>query len=378
MRLTEIINHNNVLNLSGILVMLVVGSLSVYVVSNTGIWPLVATLSVINLFAFVVILGSWARQSPIRQQGLLWLEAVVIVTLYFFVGVSFIAILGIIWVVQAAEIYGPRTAAWLLAASVAVFATSQFYHWYGTETINAIVNAITLGLFHVFAFSATQRAIGERHLREETGVLNRELIATRDLLSQSTRQNERLRIARDLHDILGHHMTALILNLEVANHCAEGKAQEKVEQSLSLAKLLLSDLRSAVSELREDDVINLRQSINKMIADIPDLEIEVNFSDAPAINDVDLAETLLRCTQEAMTNVLRHSKASQCKISFSKAGTDCVLTVSDDGKGGKKIEPGNGLKGMRERVDANGGSLSWEYNQQGFCLSVQLPLVVAQ
>ena len=64
-------------------------------------------------------------------------------------------------------------------------------------------------------------------------------------------------------------MTALILNLEVASHSAEDKRQEKVQQSLALAKLLLSDLRTAVSELREGDAIDLEQAIRKLIAGIP-------------------------------------------------------------------------------------------------------------
>jgi signal transduction histidine kinase len=363
-----------VLNLSGMLVLIIVGVLSINVVSDTGLWPLVAMLSIGNLVAFVPFISDWGPQSHAQLKVLLWLQAILIVTLYFMVSVSFIAILSIIWIVQATEMYAARTASILLAACVTVFAASQLYHWYGIDTVDAIVNAVTLGLFHLFAFGATRRAIKEKQLREETGVLNRELVATRELLSQSTRQNERLRIARDLHDILGHHMTALILNLEVANHCTEGKAQEKVELSLALAKLLLGDLRSAVGELREEDVIDLQQSINKLVADIPNLNIEVDFSTAPSISNVDLAETLLRCTQEAVTNVLRHSKAANCTINVSQIENSCVLTVTDDGSDTAVIEPGNGLKGMAERVNNYGGSLSWQQSSKGFDLTIQLPM----
>ena len=215
------------------------------------------------------------------------------------------------------------------------------------------------GLFQVFALSTTQRTIRERELREETGALNRELVATRELLSQTSAQSERVRIARDLHDILGHHMTALILNLEVANHKTEGEGREKVELSLALAKLLLSEIRTAVGELREDDVIDLQQSIGKLVAGIPTLEIDVDFSTAPPIRNVELADALLRCTQERITNVLRHSDATKCQIAIGLDGDKCVLTVTDNGKPGEEIEPGNGLKGMTERVGAIGGQISW-------------------
>jgi two-component system sensor histidine kinase DesK len=160
----------------------------------------------------------------------------------------------------------------------------------------------------VFAFSASQRAISERRLREETATLNRELLSTRELLSQSAAQGERVRIARDLHDILGHHMTALILNLEVANLKTEGDANDKVQQSLSLAKLLLGDIRTAVSELRHDGNINLEQSIAKLTDDIPDIEFKLDFSAAPEVKSLNLAEALLRCAQESITNVLRQVK----------------------------------------------------------------------
>jgi signal transduction histidine kinase len=354
--------------------MAVVGLVSAYIVSDTVFLPVVSVLLVANFVSYLVFISDWGGQLRQRQVLLLWLQALFIVSLYFFISISFIAILGIIWIVQATEIHEPRKTTWLLAGCVSVFAVSQFYHWYGTDTLSAIVSSLTLGLFHLFALSASRRAINERQLREETGVLNRELIATRELLSQSARQNERVRIARDLHDLLGHHMTALILNLEVASHCTEGKANDKVEQSLALAKLLISDLRTAVSELRENDAIDLKQSIEKIVADIPDLDFEVDFDDAPPINDVNIAETLLRCTQEAVTNVARHARANRCKIELSNAGQQCQLTVSDNGISVTEIDAGNGLKGMQERAKEQGGSVSWEQSNPGFVLTVKLPL----
>lgn len=298
--------------------------------------------------------------------------AVCIVILYFLVNKSFLAVLSIVWIVQAAELYGSRSASWLLLGSVSILTASQLYHASGAETLNAIVNSALSGLFQLFALSATVRAISERQLREETGALNRELIATRELLSQTTAQNERVRIARDLHDILGHHMTALILNLEVAKRNAEGTVREKVEPSLALAKLLLGDLRTTVSELRDDDTIDLQHSINALVVGIPRLEIDVDYSAAPSITDVELAETLLRCTQEAITNVLRHSAATQCRIAVAGVDDKCILTVSDNGSSTLETVPGNGLKCMTERVAQNGGELSCQHTDSGFSLRVEL------
>ncbi|MBT8145613.1 MAG: sensor histidine kinase [Gammaproteobacteria bacterium] len=369
-------NSEYALHLSGILVLVVVGALLTFIAYEQDTLPaLVALLSVINLTIFLVFTSAWSDHKRSRRQVLLWVEAASIVTLYLLIDNSGVAILSIVWIVQATEIYSSRTANLLLIATILTFTATQVFHNYPDNMLGVFFSAITLGLFHAFALSATRRTIRERELREQTAALNRELIATRDLLSQSTRQSERIRIARELHDLLGHHMTALILNLEVAAHHCEGEAQEKVEQSQSLAKLLLSDLRTAVSELREDDSINLQQAVDKLIADIPRLRFDVDFSTAPEIKNVEQAETLLRCIQESVTNVIKHSTADHCQIRL--AGTDdaCTLTVSDNGKAGGEINPGNGLKGMDERVAANGGRLSWQQNPGGFSLQVQLPAV---
>ena len=376
MRVADFVNSENALSLTGILVVLVVGALSVYIVSDqAGLRLLVACLSVAHLTAFVVFIGNWSAQALSRRRALLWIEAVFIVLLYLLVDNTLVVILSIVWIAQATELYQPRTANLLLVAAVLTYAASQLFHNFPSGILSTVVNSITLGLFHVFALITTRRTIREQELREQTAALNRELIATRDLLSQSTRQSERIRIARELHDLLGHHMTALILNLEVAAHCSEGDAKEKVEQSQSLAKLLLSDLRTAVSELREDDGINLKQAVGKLTADIPGLRFEVDFSAAPEIKDVEQAETLLRCIQESVTNVMKHSCADLCQIRLSGTAEECTLTISDNGKAGGQVTPGNGLRGMNERVSANGGKLSWQQDPGGFSLQVQLPAV---
>src|SRR5690606_1666827 len=142
-----------------------------------------------------------------------------------------------------------------------------------------------------------------QELREETAALNRELLATRELLTEHSRQAERLRIARDLHDLLGHHLTAQILQLEVATHLTEGHGRQKVEQALALGKLLLSDLRTAVSELREDEPINFQDAMRKLVDGVPGIRVDLDFN--ARLGEIQAAETLLRCTREALTNVLR-------------------------------------------------------------------------
>ncbi len=378
MKLTDYWDSERAQNWTGALVLFIVSTLSIYLEWNgPRQWDL--QLTAVSFFAiavvlnFILFISNWSTSHRPRLIFLLWLQAALIIPLYFLIDTSFVAIFGIVWIVQAAETYSIKTTSWLLAGAIIVFTISQFYHYYGDQTFIAVFSSITLGMFHLFAVITTHRANREQLLREQTAALNRELIATRELLKESSRQSERLRIARDLHDLLGHHMTALILNLEVAKHSAEGKALEKVEQSLALGKLLLSDLRTAVYELREDDTINLRQSVESLIKDIPNLKIAVDFSSAPAIHNVDVAETLLRCIQEAITNVLRHSRATQCRIALVEAYNEFFLTVKDNGQTGQNLVPGNGLKGMSERVNNAGGEVSWQQEHDGFLLQVRIP-----
>lgn len=367
----------NALNRIGGLVLAVVGVLAVYEQGQQGgqwlaVLLMPGLLFLVHLGLFIAFVSNWAANRRARQLGIFWLQAISTVVLYLQLEAGFIAILGIVWIVQATELFELRRTVWLLLAIVAVFTATQFHHY--ADAMTAATNGLTLGLFHLFAMVATYRFRREQELREETAALNRELMATRELLSQHSRQAERLRIARDLHDLLGHHMTALILQLEVATHVCEGKGREKVEQALALGKLLLGDLRSAVSELRDDDAINLQQSVEKLVQELPDLEVSLDFANAPVVKDVDVAETLLRCVQEALTNILRHSNASHCRISLTEYYNQFFLTVKDNGTPGETPDPGNGLKGMQERAGERGGEASWEQHEDGFLVQIRLPV----
>jgi two-component system sensor histidine kinase DesK len=361
----------NLLNLAGIAVIILVSSVAILNEQNSDYWLLIIALSVAVPLLYILFLGASEHSS---QRLLFILQGAAITAIFFLVRDAFTAILSIVWIVQASEIFSTKKTLLLLVASATLYTFSQLIHLGGQNLTDVLITSASFALFQVFAFSASQRAISERKLREETATLNRELLATRELLSQSVAQGERVRIARDLHDILGHHMTALILNLEVANHKTEGDANDKVQQSLSLAKLLLGDIRTAVSELRHDGSINLEQSIAKLTDDIPDIEFKLDFSAAPEVKSLNLAEALLRCAQESITNVLRHSKATQCSIRLSTQGDFCLLQIEDNGSEVKQFTAGNGITGMTERIEELDGQLTCKRSTAGFSVSVELPL----
>jgi len=238
--------------------------------------------------------------------------------------------------------------------------------------------ALTGGLFFGisgFAFMSGMVALQQHAARDELRKVNSELRATQALLADNTRIAERVRIARELHDLVGHHLTALTLNLEVATHLVEGKALEHVQQARSLAKLLLADVREVVSEMRLDDKVDLAAALRTLVSGMPEPRIHLNLPSELALTDPLRAQVLLRCAQEMITNSVRHARADNLWISLQQDEAGLALTARDDGRGVDEVEVGNGLSGMTERLRQLGGELKFETRAgAGFTLRAWVPL----
>jgi signal transduction histidine kinase len=230
--------------------------------------------------------------------------------------------------------------------------------------------------FIVLAFVTSFVTKRQVEAREEQRRLNSELRATRTLLAESSRLAERMRISRELHDLVGHHLTALSLNLEVASHLVQGHAQEHVRQAQSVAKLLLSDVREVVSQLREGDSIDLTQALRNLTEGVPGLAIHLELPPRFSVDDPKRAQVLLRCAQEIITNTVRHAGARNLWLRFERnADRQMAIHARDDGHGAIQFKQGNGLSGMRERLAQFGGRLDIATGKgQGFALDALLPL----
>jgi len=248
----------------------------------------------------------------------------------------------------------------------------------GFTPVFAVLQAVMYMGYSSFTFITGLVAKQQAQAREEQRRLNAELRATRALLAESSRMSERLRISRELHDLLGHHLTALSLNLEVAGHLTEGKAQEHVRQSHTLAKLLLTDVREAVSEMREERGIDLTNAMRVLAEGVPALDVQLDLPELLEVDDPEVAQVLLRCAQEIITNTVRHAGATQLSLSLSQGQEGLRLQARDDGRGAAGATPGNGLRGMRERLSACGGRVDIiTAPGQGFALDVRIPLETA-
>jgi len=247
---------------------------------------------------------------------------------------------------------------WLIAQNVLLVAVLRTI-----PDIGFSYAAMTGGLFlgiSLFAFMSGVVALRQNASRDALRKVNSELRATQALLAENTRIAERVRIARELHDLVGHHLTALTLNLEVATHLVQGKALEHVQQAHSLAKLLLVDVREVVSDMRENDKVELAAALRTLVEGVPEPQIHLDLPTELSMTDPLRAQVMLRCAQEMITNSLRHAQAKNLWISLVHDENGVAMIARDDGKGTSEVEVGNGLTGMAERLRQLGGELRIE------------------
>ncbi len=227
----------------------------------------------------------------------------------------------------------------------------------------------------VLAMFTSYFASSQARARHELARANAELRATREILAESREIAERARISRELHDLLGHHLTALSLHLEAARLRTEGPLRGELDGCQNLTKLLLADVREAVRCVRGDAHVDIERLLGPLVADIPRPRIHLEVPRDLAVSDPERAHTLVRCVQEIVTNAVRHSQAEDLWIQISHTNGRLELLGRDDGKGARHLRPGQGLTGMRERLVSLGGCLEVESPPDGgFRLRALIPL----
>jgi two-component system, NarL family, sensor histidine kinase DesK len=182
---------------------------------------------------------------------------------------------------------------------------------------------------------------------------------------------ERERIARDLHDVLGHTLSVVVLKSELAGKLIGAdaeRARREIGEVEQIARQALSEVREAIRGYRAGGIVaeigRARRALDaagvRLEWQTPSLRLE------PAHESV-----LSLVLREAVTNILRHAGATSCRLELAADGGGTRLTVHDNGRGAGEYS-GNGLRGMRERVEALGGRLRIDF-RQGTCLTVEIP-----
>ncbi len=219
---------------------------------------------------------------------------------------------------------------------------------------NPLALVLSYGGFQLFAALTSHYARSAEEARDRLAQVNADLLATRALLADSARDGERLRVARELHDVAGHKLTALRLNLRALQAESPSPQLQLVEQ---LSAELMGDIRGVVHALRDAGGLDIDTALRALAAPYPRPALQLSIDEGVVVDDPALAETVLRTVQEALTNAARHGLADTLDVRLRRDGTMLRVDIEDDGRVTLPLREGHGLTGMRERIDALGGSL---------------------
>jgi two-component system sensor histidine kinase DesK len=186
--------------------------------------------------------------------------------------------------------------------------------------------------------------------------------------------DERLRFARDLHDLLGHSLSVIVLKAELAGKLAKGSPERAMAESADIEKVArdaLREVREAVAGYRE---ANFAQELQQARSVLAAAGIEVRM-EQPETPPESLESLLAWALREGVTNVIRHAGATTATIRLRRADGRAELELTDDGRGASGFTPGNGLRGLRERVTERHGDVEFgRAAEGGFRLRVSVPL----
>ena len=253
----------------------------------------------------------------------------------------------------------PRHAAFALACQVgmaaAAWAVLDLPIWFmlSATLISALVGAVCI-----------QAAVNEAG--------NAKLRLAQAEVERLAKVAERERIARDLHDLLGHTLSVVVLKSELAQKLLSRDAVRAGEEMADVERIArdgLKEVREAITGYRSSGLLGELENVRQALV-AADIDATIDASSVP----LELAQetALSYALREAATNVIRHAAATKCHIRFYARDGSVLMEVEDNGRGGD-MPFGNGLKGMRERIHALGGVLQRE-TDRGTRLHIKVPL----
>ncbi len=314
-------------------------------------------------------------------------------------GVGFDWLLPIVTVAIFSFCYAARAA---ILWALLVYGLTMAYLWVmwgsGTGSSGFVFNVVILTPAYIFCvlFSIIIRRQREQH--DQATALIAELEATQRQMREYAAQveeltttRERNRMAREIHDTLGHYLTILAVQLETAIKLEERddpRLREELVEARRVATECLAEVRRSVAALRPAGATgDFAEALRRLVAEAqaiqpePTITLDVERTPtggAQALSP-ELQVALYRCAQEALTNIRKHAKASQALVRLRVDARQVELTILDNGAGGQappdEQTPRFGLQGMRERIELLGGSVRAEPEpERGWRVEVTAPI----
>jgi signal transduction histidine kinase len=341
-------------------------------VAGAALWPLLLTLHVGFLLLFV--LRQLLCKGPAASIAAVAAQLGVAVLLSALTRAGTPPILLVIGFAQLAQLLSvPVLAVVFVAVNAGMYAIYRELWQMSAPAMGALLH----GSFQLFAMMTAWYATTAERSRDALAAANAELLATRSLLAESVRDSERLRLARELHDVAGHSLTALKLNLRALQRQPALAEDAQLALCARLADELLGDIRGLVQQMRLHDGVELGELVQRLGAPFPKPKLHLQIEPGLRVPSLEQAEAVLRTVQEALTNAARHGGADNLWLRVHREQGQLRLDIHDDGRSsGGELRFGNGLTGMRERLQAVGGGVDADRDgaHGGVRLSAWLPL----
>lgn len=279
---------------------------------------------------------------------------------------------------------------WMLVANASIFLTyvlsimsytnAWSVVWSGMPTFFA--GQVFILIFTQTAYTEQQGRIKMEKLAGQLSEANRHLSEYAQQVKDLTLSQERNRLAREIHDGLGHYLTTINMQIKAALAIIQkepAQAMQMLEKAQQLSTEALIDVRNSVSSLREDNIgaLSLADRITKLIetSDSPNRKISLQIEGTPRALLPQVDVTLFRVAQEAINNANKHSESTEVRLILDFNNADHIsLNVEDNGKGSESVDGGFGLIGMQERVRLINGQLEIKTAKgQGFYITVLVP-----
>jgi two-component system, NarL family, sensor histidine kinase DesK len=193
-------------------------------------------------------------------------------------------------------------------------------------------------------------------------------------IERLSKEAERERIARDLHDLLGHTLTVITVKLDLARRLFSqdsDRARNEIVEAEQTARNALAEVREAVSGYRAE---GLNAELSRARRSLLSADIQLSTTLAPVNLSPSHANVLCLALREAVTNIVRHAHATVCRVVLVEKDRAIQCTIEDNGLGGQ-IREGNGLRGMRERLESMAGTVKLTSSaNEGTKIEIILPL----
>ena len=267
----------------------------------------------------------------------------------------------------------------IFASAMLPFSVSKQTSAFLGLAIVAIVGAIEGLLLHLNGWTLFYAAVfpmiigAGNTVFAERNRMNRKLRKANEEIEHLAKVAERERIARDLHDVLGHTLSVITLKSELAGKLLDRdpqRAAQEIHEVEEISRQALSDVRDAIRGYRSHGLL---AELARAKSTLETAGLTVECDAAASVNIPAMQESILSlAVREAVTNIVRHAHARTCRMRLEQQNGSCRLQISDDGRGWNGNE-GNGLRGMRERVEMVGGTLQ-RIGASGTTVTITLPL----